>query len=165
MVKIRHIIFFIVTFAAIAMAEEEQNLTLTAEEIAIQLGESGEVTCTPVYENWTVEWYAGGEVDPEKIIPSNDSLRIYAINGTLTINDANFTDSGQYSCNSISDENTTLQAEVHVYVMPSYFMLGMIIIGINAGLVVIFIVCGIYTYCDTQRRKKEVQRGRRKTAV
>lgn len=164
MVKIRDI-FFIVTFAAIAMAEEEQNLTLTAEEIAIQLGESGEVTCTPGNENWTVEWYEGGEVNETKIIKSNDSLRIYAINGTLTINNAIFTDSGQYSCNSESDENTILQAEVHVYVMPSYFMLGMIIIGINAGLVVIFILCGIYTYCDTQSRKKEDRRRRRKTAV
>ncbi|KAK7484235.1 hypothetical protein BaRGS_00024484 [Batillaria attramentaria] len=147
------LLLVILATSATAQDEEEEPLTLSALITAVQLGETTEVTCETSLEGLSVIWYVGNTNTSGNRIPANESLQMHAINGTLMIVSTTKNFHGQYLCQT-SDGAHKLIAEIHVYEMPTYFTEGMIIVGINAGLVVIFFGCAVYTFFQKRRKKK-----------
>ena len=87
--------------------------------------------------------------------------RIYHQNGELHIKTVTLNDTGKFICLT-TDKAHNITAELKVYVMPSYFTEGMIIVGINCGLILLFIGCGINSLRQAKRdkikRKEETYR-------
>ena len=46
---------------------------------------------------------------------------------------------------------------VQVYVMPSYMMEGMILLGIAAGLILIFVLCALHTFHQKDLHKQNLK--------
>ena len=86
--------------------------------------------------------------------------------GVLTLTDhVEVEDSGNYTCVVIYDDydvNVTLTGQsqnntivINIYVMPTYFKEGMIVLGINVGLAIIFFACFINSAIADKKRLKE----------
>jgi uncharacterized membrane protein len=148
------LIFIFTTTVTGEEEEEEPSLSVAHTVRAVELGKSGTLECTHSVEGTPIFWFQGDDAAGKTPYPEDDTLRIYANNteGTLTFNDVVFNDTGVYLCQS-QDGNLTVTAELHVYVMPTYFREGMIIFGVNLALVVLFVVLAIYTFIQKQRAK------------
>lgn len=146
----------IATIPAQGQEEESNPLTVKAYS-SVEEGNAINIECTSSNESLEIQWYfneAGGE---GLVFTNNSTQRIYVEDGTLIITNAMLNDSGIYVCHTSNLEyNTT--AELKVYIMPSYFEEGMIIMGINAGLVLIFLICFLYTFIRSKQERKQIKK-------
>ena len=122
-------------------------------ELAVQPKESVLFACSGYETNQTIQWlFPDGS-----IVPTNTTQRIYRQNDTLNIINAVYNDSGVYICRT-TDLKTNVTAELKVYDMPSYFIEGMVIVGINAALIILFVSCGIYSFVSSRKQQKKKQK-------
>lgn len=165
----------------------ETVLRVLPANIAVQPGEDVELKCTryPESENPDtdppLEWYREGDETP---IPSppptnknqtetngsdSNSGRITSDSGVLTISGATYNDSGKYIC---KEQNGTLEdfvSEVKVYDMPTYITEIIVVLAINGGLIIVFILCSVWTYVrekrETARYHKQQKLGHREKLI
>ena len=149
------LIVTLVTFigTAVTQEEEEKPITVGADVTAIEIGDTAKIECSTTTTE-TFKWYRG-DAAAEKLISQDDSLRVHAnfTTGLLTITGAQQNDTGEYLC-QLSSGNHSVTAQLHVYKMPSYFTEGVIIFGINMGLVLVFIGCALYSFIHDQKETK-----------
>jgi len=78
------------------------------------------------------------------------------LTSTLVIGDIRTEDSGNYTCvTSLPD--FAAQILIETYVMPDYFVAGMILLGLNLGLCLLFVVC-LASSIITERRRKSASK-------
>jgi len=138
-------------------------VSLDKTRLTIEEGTTGEVTCSQrPGDNGTVTW-----IDPlDQCVSVDNRSRIYYdhVSGRLTLTDANVTDSGIYICAfnltpGCRDEdggrrcNETL--DCRVYVMPDYFVDGIVVLAINGVLFAIFIACFIHSTISNKLRSRK----------
>lgn len=151
--RYHQLIFFLITFIAAVRPQDEEPISLDADVTAVKIGDTAELLCSTT-TNETLRWYIGTNSTVEKLISENGSLRVHAnfTTGLLVIKDAVENDTGEYMC-ATSSGSHSITAELHVYKMPTYFFEGMIVFGINCGLVLVFITCSLYTHFRRKRSK------------
>jgi len=138
-------------------------VSLDKTRLTIEEGTTGEVTCSKRSgENGTVTW-----IDPrDQFVSDENRSRIHYNHdsGLLTLTEANLTDTGVYVCaynltNGCRDEvggrkcNATL--DCRVYVMPDYFVDGVVVLAINGVLLVVLIACFIRSLVSERRRRRK----------
>ncbi|KAK3605607.1 hypothetical protein CHS0354_027269 [Potamilus streckersoni] len=132
--------------------DNEDVLTITPPVIAREKDESATFVCTnPEGDVENLQWSRN-----DTTILSMNNSRLKDENGTLTIENIIESDAGDYICTN-TDTNITGTGQLKFYVMPSYFKEAMIVIGINVVLIVIFLICTVWTTVRqkrNQRRKK-----------
>ena len=145
------VIFSLIVFLCPSTAEEttNKNITVTPGDILERTGKDLEFKCSTNL-GYTVFWVNENDT---KIADLNSTRIKDDGNGTLTINDAQIDDSGNYTCYAEGKE-LGIQIIVTIYEMPSYFTEGVIILAINGVLLVIFMICLIYTAIQTKRHSK-----------
>lgn len=115
---------------------------------AIKVNQNATFSCSK--DNKTIEWtYDNGT----KISLINTS-RIYFNGGELHVNFVTLNDTGNYICRT-TDLALNRTVELRAYEMPTYFMEGMIIVGVNCGLILLFIGCGINSLIQSRRQKRK----------
>lgn len=126
----------------------EDLLTVEPPVLAVVEGDPAEFVCTntsqiPTDIIWT---YSNNTV----IVQQKANVSIVTEN-KLHIEKTRMEDKGNYICTTI---NGTFQAtaELKVYWTPTYFTEGMIVVGINAALLIIFFFCFIYHYVRNRRK-------------
>ena len=136
-------------------AQEVEALLISPPEVAVQPGETAEFVCTQQHAE---------KLQPLKWLRENgsqemelDSPRAQDVNGTLTILNTTFQDGGKYICATF-DNSLNATATLKVYIMPDYFIEGMIIVGINIALVIVFVGCSVYTFIRNKRAKRKKNR-------
>lgn len=126
----------------------EDLLKVEPPVLAVVEGDPAEFVCTNTSKIQTdIIWtYSNNTVvDQEKA-----NVSIVTVN-KLRIEKTRMEDKGNYICTTI---NGTFQAtaELKVYWTPKYFTEGMIVVGINAALLVIFLLCFTYHYVRNRRK-------------
>ena len=151
-------------FTLIRCEDGEHGLTVEPVQIAIEVNDSANVTCTlmegtTLQPNETIIWRDENGV----YIPQINNSKVAESEGTLILTNVDDTVKGEYTCTTtLSTYNSTTL--VKVYIMPSYFTEGMVILGINAALILIFIACGTYRFIETRREKQiELKKEKRRT--
>ena len=112
-----------------------QNITVEPDKIKSASGEKLELKCTSPLEGQDIAWISPNGTD----INDLQSSRFNDTNGVLTITDTRENDSGTYTCSVGKTLNAS--AVITIYDMPDYFTEGMIILGINAVLLLVFFGC------------------------
>ena len=135
-----------------AYSQEVEELKIDPKEAANQEGEEVEFVCTNsnATNNETLIWYYHNGTTI-----SNLNMSRFAENGgTLKIMDIQMVDAGDYMC---STESGTLNATaiLKVYQMPSYLVEGLVLMGINIALVLIFIACAVWRFVQTRRDRRK----------
>lgn len=149
-------IFIICLTSQSAMGEEKATDLLTIKPVVLakQVGESAEFVCSNNSAiNSDIVWmYINETLFPQ--VRANVNI---VTENTLHIKSAVETDQGEYICTTkIREFNAT--AELKVYTMPTYFTEGMIVIGINAALLVIFFMCFAYHTVKNRRNNSKIKR-------
>lgn len=92
---------------------------------------------------------------------SNDSFheRFSFESGKLTIRNVSEADDGSYICRN-SDGSMSHTSILRIYVMPSYFTEGMIVVGINGGLILLFFTCFLLTSYKLRKMRRMQGRSR-----
>lgn len=143
------------TFQSASGEEEEMDkLTIEPAVLAKKVGESAEFVCSNNSAiNSDIVWMYTNET----LIPQVRANISIVTENTLHIESAVETDGGEYICTTKMREfNAT--AELKVYTMPTYFTEGMIVIGINAALLVIFFMCFAYHTVKNRRHNAKLKR-------
>ena len=104
------------------------------------IGDRIAVDCTTI-NNTNVVWLDPNNTD----INSVNESRKYHEDGTLHILVVNLADAGEYTCATV-DMNYNATFDLDTYLMPDYFLAGVIVLCVNAGLCVIFVICLIHSY-------------------
>lgn len=149
--------------------DEEPLLRVLPPGIAVTPGEEVSLICSHYPEDLEadleLQWYLPDSENPISAqavddITDNttqvDSLRFSSENGTLTITNASLSDSGTYVCRNVN-QTLEVEAEVVVYVMPSYVTEIMVVLAINAVLVLVFLGCYCWSIINERRQKKQQQ--------
>ncbi len=137
--------------ADVAQSEDTQpaqNVTVDPTTLKAARGDMVQVTCTSSISNADKFW-----VNPNGTLIRNlpDDSRFNDTYGVLTISAAAVADSGTYTCSVKESFNAT--AEITVYIMPDYFTEGMIILGINTFLLVVFLSCLLHSTLKDRRSR------------
>ena len=74
-------------------------------------------------------------------------------NGKLTIRNVSEADEGYYTCKN-NDGSLSHKSRLRIYEMPNYFTEGMIVVGVNGGLILVFLSCFIWTSCVSWKEYK-----------
>jgi len=136
-------------------------VSLDKKRLTIEEGSTGEVTCSPQNgQNGTVTW-----IDPlDQIVSVDNRSRIYYDSGRLTLSEANVTDSGEYVCAfnlaagcRDEDDGRRCNATFHyvVYMMPDYFVDGMVVLAIDGFLIAVFVACFVQSVISKKRRQRK----------
>ncbi len=135
-------------------SETTKNITVSPESVKQEIGKTVEVTCSSPVQDVVLSWTSPNGTKVQDLPSSrfNDS------HGVLTITDAQETDSGTYTCSGGGSLEAT--ADIGIYVMPDYFTEGMIILGINAVLIVIFFSCLIHSTIQNKRAREKYNKVR-----
>ena len=113
-----------------------QNITVEPQNIKSATGETIEVKCTTTLNDQDIFWISPNRTHINDFV---EPSRFSVTNGTLTIKDLKEHDSGTYVCSVGQAVNAS--AVITAYIMPNYVTEGMIILGINGILLVIFFSC------------------------
>ncbi|KAH3810781.1 uncharacterized protein LOC127833376 [Dreissena polymorpha] len=153
----------------LAQDDEEPLLRVLPPAIAVTPGEEVSLVCSHYPEDLEadleLQWYLPNSEEPISAQEFNettvnttqdDILRFSSENGTLTITNASLSDSGTYVCRNV-DRTLEVEAEVKVYVMPSYVTEIMVVLAINAVLVLVFLGCYFWSIINDRRYKKQQQ--------
>jgi len=132
--------------------------------LTIEEGTTGEVTCSRRRgQNGTLMW-----IDPlDQVVSVDNRSRVFydGDSGLLLLTDANVTDSGVYVCafnlnTGCRDDddgrrrcNATL--DCRVYVMPDYFVDGVVVLAINGVFLAVFIACFVRSLISEKRRLRK----------
>lgn len=169
------VILFLVSSGFVYGQEEETILKVVPHGIAVEPGETITMICKHYPEDLAadanLDWFLPDGTGPISLLVTNQSvitttnsniLRFSSENGTLTIVNSTENDSGKYLCKQ-SDSDLEVEAEIKVFVMPTYFTESMIVLSINAALVIIFLACSAWTFVrnrrEAQKRKREQRLG------
>jgi len=164
--------FVIVMFAALSplAAADQISPTVDPPRLFVEVGtESNHISCTYLNQD-----------DPQDIasaflwvdrnqepLNTSDSLRIFynSKTGTLTLNEAQMNDTGDYTCLVLFDNGTCSQDDwsecpnatlfYNVYIMPDYTTDGIVIGVINGVLLIIFVLCLIRSVLADRRRLRK----------
>ena len=139
-------------------------VSLDKTRLTIEQGTTDQVTCSQRHgEIGTVTW-----IDPlDRVVSVDNRSHIYydQDSGRLTLTRVNVSDSGTYvcafnvtaGCRDVDDGgrpcNVTL--DCRVYVMPDYFVDGVVILAINGVLLVIFVACLVHSTMSEKRRLRK----------
>lgn len=117
----------------------------------IAVGKDIEFSCVPSNGKVNITWF---HPNGTQVLTVRESRIKQASNGVLQIKQALMNDSGVYTCFS---ENLQQNATVRlvIYVIPTYYMESMIIVGINCFLVGLFFLCYLYTMIYRRWSNKE----------
>jgi hypothetical protein len=135
--------------------EEEmpaQNITVVPDHAIEQTGEQLQFQCSSL-NGFKLYWT---NPNGTRFTDLNSTRFQDDGNGTMLIKDGRVEDSGIYRCHTLGGAYI-IEVEVDIYHMPSYFMEGMIILGINAVLLVIFLICLIHS--TIQHRRMAAKQG------
>ena len=154
---------------------EEDLLTLqTGTTLNIQCYTDFNLTAT----NQRLAWFDPNVTDINTL---NDTRRRYTLDGELVIDPLRVDDSGDYLCalvpkttadtfgddaedsytistdpnSHFSEYNTTLTLKV--YVMPDYYVAGMVILCINGSLCVLFFACLLHSHIKQEAYLKKLE--------
>ncbi|XP_074657760.1 uncharacterized protein LOC141910822 [Tubulanus polymorphus] len=141
---------------------EKLCTSIAPKNLATEIGETAEFKCAapPTTNSTTLAWYFENGT---RISDANESARfVDDSNGTLRIVNASLSDTAAYTCSvvattAVSVGNST--SYLRVFAMPDYRREGLIIVGVNGVLLVVFIACSIQSVC---RRRLDDRRQRRK---
>ncbi len=125
------------------------NITVEPENLKSPTGHDVNIKCSS--NELDVYWISPNGTKISEMQPPS---RFNDTKGQLTISGAKLQDSGIYTCKTASG-NLNATSDLFIYVMPNYFMEGMIILGINAVLLVIFLSCTLNQYI--QHRKANIK--------
>ncbi|KAK3094936.1 hypothetical protein FSP39_008074 [Pinctada imbricata] len=132
--------------------EEVETLKVDPPAAAQQVGEEVEFTCTNSNTTNTepLVWlyHNGTEISTLNLTRFTES------DGVLKIMDIQDSDAGVYNCTTVS-RALHVEVELKIYMMPSYLTEGLILMAINIGLILIFMVCALYRCIQTRRDKKK----------
>jgi hypothetical protein len=122
----------------------------TATEYTLEL--SCHVTNT--YKVSSIHWIHHNGSDINHLASERMHYDATNTTATLTITSVQMEDSGNYSCVT---SLPVFQAvvEIEAYVMPDYFIAGMILLGINLGLCVLFVACLVRSMIKQRKSMKE----------
>ena len=130
------------------------GLAIEYEDYKVETGSEAQFVCrSSHYDDSDLWWWWNANGTS---IDSLNSTRVTDVDGTLTLRDVTLQDGGEYTCvtrDGAYNESVTLQ----VYVMPTYFKAGMLVLAIDGALVVLFCSCLVVT---TVRQKRESRRYR-----
>ena len=126
-----------------------QNITVEPDKIKSASGGNIEVKCTSLLEGQDIAWISPNGT----YISDMSSPRFNDTNGHLTITDIKTYDSGTYVCSVGKTLNAS--ASITIYDMPNYFTEGMIILGINVALILVFLGCLTHTTIQNRRAKAQ----------
>lgn len=131
--------------------EEEEIAVIEAEHFRIQEGDEATFQCTSTLTDPTFTWYQ----DDREINSLNSSFISYDSDGLLTIENAPLNFTADYTCQV---SNCTATLSVQVYEMPSYLTAGLIVLGIDLGLVVLFCACLAYKTVSQRRELNQYKK-------
>ena len=126
-----------------------QNITVQPDKKKIASGENLELKCTTPLVGQDVVWISPNGTHVNDL----QSSRFNDTNGILTITDTKENDSGRYVCSVGKTLNAS--ADITIYDMPDYFTEGMIILGINAVLLLVFLGCLVHSTIQNKRAKAQ----------
>ncbi len=125
------------------------NITVEPEKLKLPTGHNVNLKCSS--NELAVYWISPNGTKISELPPPS---RFNDTKGQLTITGAKLQDSGIYTCTTANGKfNAT--SDLFIYVMPNYFTEGMIILGINAFLLVVFLSCTLNQYL--QHRKANIK--------
>lgn len=161
------ILFLIILFTCnlTTLAQEnDKEVSVAFPFVAVEVGDSTKLQCITTNVTNKLLWYLGDNSTNTVPFQEDINLRIYAnyTEGTLNFKWTMLNDTGTYACQSQNGKKASL--ELHVYAKLTYYTEGMIIFGVNLGLVVIFAGCGLYTFIQNKRRARKHQEGEAKKA-
>lgn len=129
----------------------DKPLSVDPADTRILKGKKLEVVCK--HSNSSLQGYLNWLNPNMTSVKEMNSSRITDINGTLTIEVSELGDSGSYTCmHGVQGFNAT--SEILIYELSDYFATSMIIIGVNAGLVVLFVGCFVFRVIKKKGRRK-----------
>ena len=157
---IQTVLFGLLLTSCFAEESEEvvANITVSPSMLKMQTGQSISVVCSLHADlaPTPLTWLNPNKTDVNNL---NDSRISHDGNGTLTITDTRTSDSGIYECTAGATWRAT--ADITIYVMPSYFMEGLVILGINGALLVVFLGC----LAHSQIKQRKANKGQKYTEV
>ena len=125
----------------------------------VKIGRSIRLTClvndiTAPGVDW-VTWISPNGSDFRHLNVSDVSFDAVNASATLKITDFQMEDVGNYTCLT-SHRDLRAMVEVQRFVPPDYFLAGVIILSINAGLLILFVVCLIRSLIREKKAWKSV---------
>jgi len=177
--------FFTLLFASaliLASCSEDTVLKIIPPNKAVEPGADITFQCVHYPEDTAadakLQWFMQGYTEPISELLQNQTFvdktslpaanvtmtpesRYSISNNSLTIKNVTFDDAMSFVCKS-TDGKLTKETILKVYVMPSYFTEGMIVVGINIGLIGIFIMCSIWSLVRSRRERQANIENRRK---
>ena len=126
------------------------TIELSQPQLRIQVGKDGEFKCSSTEEGGIIEWVSANKTEI-------DNDLITSVNGTLKFVNASLDISADYICRGVNFEGSET-GTLKVYFMPSYFKEGMIIVAVNGGLFLLFLICTVYSQVKEIKDKKRNER-------
>lgn len=138
-------------------------LRLDKTEMKIQVGTKLKINCD--HSNTSYQSLLKWLIPNKTSICELNSTRLRDVSGTLTIWRTELGDSGLYTC-LLQDSKLVFNvtAKVSIYAEPDYFMMGMIVVGINAALLVVFIVC-VVNRVTTEKKERRRRKPHRSISI
>lgn len=139
-------------YTIIAQEESTDLLVIEVPVVAVQVGESASFSCSNTSEiKSDIIWLYQNET----VIPSTrENATIVTVN-KYKVESTDHEEIRYFTCSTI-DREFNATAELKIYMMPSYFTQAMIVVGINAALVVVFLLCFVF---HTVKNRKTLKHG------
>ena len=152
-----------------AKSEKSSKLQVIPPHRASEIGNDVVFRCkypTNTRNASSLDWILPGGISAKNIssyYQSNISLhisvneRVSMEEGKLVIRNISLEDSGVYTCIN-KDGSLSQNARLKVFLMPTYFEEGMVVIVLNGSLVVILLTCFVWTTYVTRKEYKRLSR-------
>lgn len=131
-----------------SFCQEEKILKIEPPVLAVEVGDAAEFVCTNISEISTDIFWT---YENDTVIQQNRSDINIVTELKLPFEVTSIEDKGIYKCKT-NNGNYSVEVELKVYWSPTYFTEGMIVIGINAALLLIFFFCFVYHYIKNRRK-------------
>lgn len=153
------LLVFIVLFTR---TRAEDKLKISPPQASYQVDHTASVSCVSsdpllLPLNWRLP--NGAELrSNERCVNGTCSNQTYVYDnrttfdaiGHLKILNLTLNDTGKYTCLSFDGAFNATQ-DIKVYIMPDYFVETVVLLAINAALLIIFILCSVYTLVKNRR--------------
>ena len=148
-------------------SEESQKLEVIPSHHVSEVGNDVIFRCNYYPRNTGsengLEWLLPDDLFTMNITRTQSNMS-YSLNekfsvesGQLTIRNISLEDSGVYTC---TNKNGSLSqvARLKVFLMPTYFQEGLVVIVLNGSLIVIVLTCFVWTTYLTRKEYKKISR-------